>query len=187
MMIAPKHIFWICFIAAMIVYATMLAWTIPTITKAAGGNPLFDMRPFGYDAQDAQKFLRALTPDGRQLYISVQLKLDTLYPVLMAISLGLGAYLLSPVRWKLCRWTGAVFAAAGAGFDYLENHFVLEMLRWNTGAIAPDLIQAASRASVLKSVCTTIAITCLVATLAGWFYRRRAAAAGANNGSSNAS
>lgn len=110
MTMSLKLIFWICFTAAMIVYVTMLTWTIPAIKEAAGGIAPFDMRPMGYDASDAQAFLQALTPDGRQLYLGVQSQLDTFYPALMAISLGLGMYLLSPVRWKLGRWIGAACA-----------------------------------------------------------------------------
>lgn len=172
MTMSLKLIFWICFTAAMIVYVTMLTWTIPAIKEAAGGIAPFDMRPMGYDASDAQAFLQALTPDGRQLYLGVQSQLDTFYPALMAISLGLGMYLLSPVRWKLGRWIGAAFATAGAALDYLENHLVLEMLHWNTEVHAPELVQAASRVTVLKSICTTMAMTCFLAVLAGWLYGR---------------
>jgi hypothetical protein len=46
MTISLKQIFWISFIAAMIVYVAILTWTIPAISKAAGGITIFDMRPF---------------------------------------------------------------------------------------------------------------------------------------------
>jgi hypothetical protein len=167
-----KLIFWGCFLAASVVYVTMLTWTLPAITKSAGGNLPFDLRPLGYSVEEAKIFLDTLAPDGRDLYLNVQHKLDSIYPALMAITLGLGTYLLSPITWKIGRWMGAVFSTLGAIFDYGENHLVASMLAWNTGFLDPELVQAASRASVLKSIFTTIAILMFFAMLARWLYRR---------------
>lgn len=167
-----KPIFWISFLAATLVYVTMLTWTIPTITEAANGNLPFDMRPMGYSVENAKVFLNALTPDGRQLYLNTQQKLDTAYPMLMAITLGLGFYLLAPNAWKFGRWIGAVFSSAGALFDYIENCYVVKMLAWNGQTLEPELVQAASRVSILKSLCSTIAMLLFLAILARWLYRR---------------
>jgi Ca2+/Na+ antiporter len=178
-----KLVFWTCFLAAVIVYVTMLTWTLPAITKSAGGNLPFDLRPMGYDVDDAKMFLNALMPDGRQLYLNTQQKLDTAYPALMAITLGLGFYLLAPNTWKFGRWIGAVLSSAGALFDYTENHYVVRMLEWNAQTFEPELVQAASRVSILKSICTTIAILAFFVMLARWLYRRWTATRIAKNGS----
>lgn len=171
MMLPLKRIFWTCFLAAALIYVTMLTWTLPAITSAAGGNLPFDLRPMGYDLEDAKMFLQALTPDGRQLYLNVQHKLDTAYPALMAIALGLGSYLLAPPSWKFGRWIGAVASTVGAGFDFIENHYVANLLNQNVRTLDPELVQSASLASMVKSVSTSIAIFVLLATLGLWLYR----------------
>lgn len=169
--ITLKQIFWICFLAAALIYVIMLTWTLPAITSAAGGNLPFDLRSMGYDLEDARMFLQALTPDGRQLYLNVQHKLDTAYPALMAIALGLGSYLLAPLSWKFGRWIGAAVSAVGAGFDFIENYYVANMLNSTAQTLDPELVWSASRASMVKSVSTTIAIFILLALLGVWLYR----------------
>ena len=77
------------FIPAMIVYVAMLAYTIPSVEKYAGGMKLFDLSPGGYSFDYASELLVKLGESGRELYLYNQLPLDFLYPGLFAISSSL--------------------------------------------------------------------------------------------------
>jgi hypothetical protein len=169
-MLIAKILFWCSFGLASIVYAFMVGWSLPAITKAAGGEIPFDLRPFGYTIGEATSFLQALSGEDRLFYLNVQHQLDSIYPALLAISLALGTYLLSPADWRLTPWLGAAFAIFGAGFDYLENYRVARILAWRSETLDPKLVEAASLATIVKSACTTLAMTILLTLLIRWFY-----------------
>ena len=46
---------WTALAVAACLYATMTLWTLPEIAQAAGGLPPFDMRPGGYDFDEARR------------------------------------------------------------------------------------------------------------------------------------
>jgi hypothetical protein len=48
-----RLMFWALFSATLMVYGTMILWSLPTISAAAGGLVPFDMRPSGYDYAEA--------------------------------------------------------------------------------------------------------------------------------------
>ncbi|MFT4514143.1 MAG: hypothetical protein ACI91B_002851 [Planctomycetota bacterium] len=93
--------FWVLFMLAMAVYAAMVSWALPTVSAAAGGlavfdlrPSVFDLRPTGYSLVEAKQFLAALTPEGRAFYLQVQQPLDLFYPPLITATLFLGIGLL---------------------------------------------------------------------------------------------
>ena len=96
--------FWLLFAVTLAVYATMLVWTLPAITAAAGGLAPFDMRPSGYSFDEAKAFLTALSPDGKALYLDAQHKLDAAYPALLAATLFFAIAALAPKSWGNWRW-----------------------------------------------------------------------------------
>jgi hypothetical protein len=168
-----KPFFWISFSAAAAVYAAMLFWTLPAISAAAGGAAPFDLRPLGYSVGEAQAFLAALTDQGRQIYLDVQQRLDIAYPALLAIVLGLGSALIFPPRFGNRKWLSALTPAAGMLFDYRENALVRRMLNSPPDALNPDLVAAASNATMLKSVFTFISMSALLVLCVLWLRRRR--------------
>lgn len=150
--------------AAGLVWLAMTFWTFPELRRLSGGLEPFDLRLTGYGAADTMSYLDALGAEGRQYYLTVQQRLDWAFPALLALSLlGALARLVSgPVLWLL-----SAAALAGAGFDYLENAAVRDML---IRGAAGDVAMAASRWTVLKGLGFGLATAGLVLLLlrAGW-------------------
>ncbi|MDV7142670.1 hypothetical protein R3X27_08245 [Tropicimonas sp. TH_r6] len=148
-----RHAWWGILALTLAVYAVMLGWTLPAISRAADGLAPFDMRPGGYGPEEARAFLSALSDEGRALYAGPQRWLDIFYPPLLALSLA-GAI------WQLYRgriWRALFLAAilGGMGADWLENIRVAGLLN---GVPEDADIVAASRASVMKSSLTSVAM-----------------------------
>ncbi len=85
------------------VYATMVVWSIPLLSKDAGGLEIFDMRSGGYSFEEARAVLAALSPEGVVFYETIQHRLDGIYPVLLAATLGWSILRLSPDSWGTFR------------------------------------------------------------------------------------
>jgi hypothetical protein len=168
-----KPVFWISFIIGAAIYLVMAAWSLPTITAAAGGALPFDLRPLGYDFNESQAFLQALSGDGRQLYLNVQQRLDIFYPALLAVSLGTAIVLVLPKRLGLWRWAFALFSVPGSLFDYRENMLIRRMLTEPVSELDPALVAAASMATTLKSVFTALAMSAFLVAVVLWLVRRR--------------
>ncbi len=174
-MTVPRLAFWLLFAATLAVYATMLAWTLPAISAAAGGLAPFDMRPSGYSFDEAKAFLTALSPEGKALYLTVQHKLDAAYPGLLAATLFFAIAALIPKAWGRWRWLIALIAIPGALCDYLENAAVSVMLTAGADGLTPDMAATADRWTTGKSWATTVAMTVLLVLLVAWAWRMLAA------------
>jgi len=150
-------------VPSLLVYCTMIFYTIPAVQAFANGMKLFDLMPGGYGHGDAMRLLAALGEGGRDAYLTMQLPLDFIYPLLFALSSCLLlAWLLkrrhaadSPVFW-LC----LVPVAAGL-FDYLENIQIIMMLQ-DYPDISIAQVKLASAATVAKSGLTTLFFLMLV-------------------------
>ncbi len=157
---------WIVIAATLGVYAVMVAWSLPKIAAMAGGLPPFDMRPLGYSAESARSFLAALSSEGRTFYSTVQHRLDLIFPGLLALMLSMLFLRLSP------GWRGralSLLAVAGAVFDWSENAAVAGLLAQEPTDAALEL---ASWLTILKSACTTLAMTALLVLLVLAGFRR---------------
>lgn len=157
---------WSVVAVTLAVYLVMVLWSLPKIADWAGGLAPFDMRPMGYSPEEARAFLAALPVEGRDFYLNVQHRLDLVYPGLLALSLVLAFRRLSPGALGLAL---GVVAVAGAGFDYAENAAVTGLLSGNPSDAA---LSAASRLTLAKSVCTTLALCALLILLVGAGLRR---------------
>ena len=167
-----SFLFWVLFAITMSVYLTMILWSLPNISNEASGMVPFDLRPGGYSFEEAIGFLTALSVEGRQFYLDVQHGLDFAYPILLAATLGFAIYILAPGRWGSLRLVLSIMAIPSAVFDYLENQTVAQMLRLNIEAVTSQLVEAASRWTVLKSMSTTLAAAILLVLLAMWAWQR---------------
>ena len=170
----PQHgsrilLFW-C--AAILVYFLMVFGSLADIERITGVRA-FDMRPTGYSYADALALISALGEEGRRVYLTMQIPLDTVYPALLAISSASSLYWLSQSFCLTARWYRAVAAVAylAAIADYAENALIVWML--NAGLGVPQaLVTAASLASVSKSIFSTIVFTTLLIALAEFAMRR---------------
>lgn len=172
-----RLLFWLLFAATMAVYATMLVWTLPTVSAAAGDLPPFDMRPGGYDLEAARAFVAALSPEGKSFYLDVQQRLDLFYPLLIALTVYFAVAALLPLRLGRWRYLIAAPALAIALFDYLENAAVAKMLSTPPAELSAGLVDEASRWTVLKSgtssVMLTLPLLLIAWKLIQWWSRRR--------------
>ncbi len=166
-----KRAFWFTVFATVAVYITIVAWSAPTISGHANGLRMFDLRPTGYDFQESEAFLSALTDEGRIFYLSVQHRLDIAYPALLAIT-TMWAFLLLLPRKKLAL-LALLLPVCVMVFDYLENLAVAVMLHSGTQNLTAEMVSRASGYSVLKSGFTTASMSLLMVLVLLRIYRRR--------------
>jgi hypothetical protein len=164
--------FWVLFAITMALYAAIVGWSLPVISRAAGGLTPFDIRPTGYSYHDAQAFLTALSAGGKAFYLDIQQRLDLFYPALMSATLFFAIYLLAPARWGGWRWVLALIAIPGAVFDYLENGAVATMLNLGPNELTPDVVEVSSRWTVAKSAASMVADVLLLVLLLTWTVNR---------------
>jgi hypothetical protein len=172
-MIKTKTVFWATVAIALSLYITMLAWSLPILTKAADGLVAFDLRPGGYSFAEAKHYLETLSDDGNFFYRGVQHKLDTFFPAFEGIAVGWAVFLLAPAGWKNGRFVLLLPALAGTVFDYLENASVAVMLKAGATGLTQKMVTTASMFSQLKALFVTIAMVLLVALIVRWFWKRR--------------
>ena len=153
-----------CGLIGTSIYLLMIKVTLAHIKTVSGHTP-FDMRPSGYGPEDAAMLLEALGAEGRAYYLACQIPLDTLYPATLALTM------IATLLWigqripesKLVRF-GIALSATSALFDYIENLGIAAMI-WSWPSISVPLVYAASSATIVKSVITTLAV--LVVLLSG--------------------
>jgi len=155
-----KWAFWFTVLATVAVYIAIVGWSAPKISGYADGLVIFDLRPTGYGFQEAEAFLAALTDEGRMFYLSVQHRLDTLYPALLAVT-TIWAFLLLLPRNGLALFA-PLLPIVAMTFDYLENLAVAVMLHSGTQSLTAEIVSHASRYSVLKSGFTTASMSLLL-------------------------
>jgi len=145
------------FIPAMIVYAAMLSYTIPSVEKYANGMKLFDLSPGGYSHEYAKVLLATLGESGRDLYLYNQLPLDFLYPGLFAISCSLLlSWLFIKIKDPSSRLFYFCFVPVAAGmFDYIENILIIGLVAGYPD-ISPGQVELSSLVTIAKSVLTTL-------------------------------
>ena len=156
---------------AAAIYMVMIRVTLAHLTVVSGLTP-FDMRPMGYGPAEATALLEGLGPEGRAYYLSRQIPLDLMYPVLLA------AVLVATICWcgrRLGGWRllrlGMVAAVGAALFDYGENLGVAAMI-WGWPGVSEPLVFATSAATIAKSVLTMVAVVVAMGALAAVLIRR---------------
>ena len=154
-----RSAFWTCLALTAALYAVMAAWSLPWIAGQAGGLRPFDMRPTGYDLDDARAFVAALSVEGREFYAGVQHWLDLIYPPLLALTCVLGYALIFPVRWVGLL---AGVAVLGMAADWTENWMVARMLAAPAPAdLDAGLVARAQAATLVKSAANTLCFLAL--------------------------
>jgi cytidylate kinase len=156
------------------VYAGLVFVAGPQIAAGSNGGLPFDLHVMGYSPDQARAFLSALSDEARAVYGGLAMVLDSLFPGLFALVLGLGTWRLLR-RQTLTLRLGAMALAGGyALFDYLENAAVRRMLAADPATLPDQLVETASRFTVLKfffvEAALTVVVVLLVARAVRWFW-----------------
>jgi hypothetical protein len=154
------------FILTNLVYAFMLIVTIPNTMEFANGMKLLDMMPTGYDLNYVYELFTSLGEIGRETYLTNQLPVDMIYPLLFGLSycLLLG-YFLKKLNKLNSNYIYLCVIPVIAGIsDYLENIGIITMLK-----SYPDLteisVETTSIFSLIKSISTSIFFIVLIVVL----------------------
>ena len=161
--------FWLTVTMTVAVYLAIVAWSAPTISSHAGGLAIFDLRPTGYNYQDAQAFLDALSVEGRQFYLNVQHRLDLIYPPLLALTLIWAIGRLADAHRTAA--VLAIFPMIAMIADLLENAAVADLLEGGSQMMTAEMVSRASWHTIAKSGATTAAMTCLMMLIVRGLYR----------------
>jgi len=163
-----KPLFRGVFVLTLINYALMFFWSMPALSEMSGGLALFDLRPGGYDLQEAKELLSALGADGRDFYLNVQQPLDLVFPVLLGLTLVLAVFLLTPTRLGWWRYPLCLAPIPGVVLDYMENAAVRLMLLSGPDDISVRSVADAAGRTLAKSILYSLAIGLVLALLALW-------------------
>lgn len=144
------------FILTNVVYLFMLTVTIPKTMEFSNGMKLLDMMPTGYDLNYVSELFSSLGENGRGTYLTNQIPVDMIYPLLFGLSycLLLG-YFLKKLNKLNTPFLYLCLLPVIAGIsDYLENIGIITMLN-----SYPDLTQVSVSTtnifSILKSISTS--------------------------------
>ncbi len=165
-MTRPEVAFWALLAATAAVFLAMAFWSVPRLEDHASGDLPFDVRLLGYSYEEARDYLARLGREGRIFYLNVQWRLDSVFPALLALTLGFALPWLYPGAGPWGRAVLIVLAYAGAVFDYVENYHIASMMIAGPDLLTQDTVAAASRASILKWVFDGLAfMVCLIGVL----------------------
>lgn len=139
---------------AMIIYMFMLTVSLPRLQNDMDGLAVFDMRPMGYSFEEAREIVSTISEEGTDYYKSVQLPIDFIYPVLLALfgMLALG-YFSNRVYVPRISYILPLFVVMA---DYIENIYIYTML---SGNLTESMVNVSSFFTVLKSLSTTVLLT----------------------------
>lgn len=154
------------FILTNIVYTIMLTVTIPGTMAFSNGMKLLDMMPMGYNFNYVNELFNALGENGREAYLTNQIPIDMVYPLLFGLSycLLLGYFLkkLSKLH-KLYSYLCLLPIIAGS-FDYFENLGIIAMIN-NYPNLTEVLVRSTNIFTIIKSVSTTLFFVTLIIVL----------------------
>jgi hypothetical protein len=172
--------------------ARALSWGLPLLTLAvylwlvlghglalqamAGGLPPFDLRISGYDLAQARAYLAALPPEGYALYLGPIARLDTVFPILMGLTL----------IWWMRPWGRAfgsvavTVALAYVALDLLENRATAALFA--EGALGIDAAQVRAASTLTQAKFMAFALAAVLAARASWVRWRSPQAGGPQTG-----
>ena len=155
------------FIMTNVVYVFMLTVTIPKTMEFSNGMKLLDMLPMGYDFNYVDQLCSALGEIGRKAYLSNQIPVDMVYPLLFGISYSLVlAYFLNKLnKLKTPLAYLCLLPLLAGAMDYAENIGIIAILN-SYPEIDHGTVALTSRFSLLKSTLTTLYFVILIIVLA---------------------
>lgn len=154
------------FILTNTIYTFMLTVTIPKTMEFSNGMKLLDMMPTGYDLDYVSELFSFLGENGRLTYLTNQIPVDMIYPLLFGLSyyLLLG-YLLKKMNKLNSQYIYLCLIPIIAGIaDYLENIGIIAMLK-NYSELTEVAVKTTSFFSLIKSISTSVFFIVLVVML----------------------
>ena len=154
------------FILTNVVYLFMLLVTIPKTMGFSNGMKLLDMLPTGYNQEYVNELFRALGENGREIYLTNQIPVDMVYPLLFGLTYSLLlAYFLKKLNKLKSPFTYLCLLPIIAGIaDYLENIGIIIMLN-SYPDLTETIVNATNTSSVIKSTSTSIFFIALIVIL----------------------
>ena len=154
------------FIITNVVYVFILTVTIPKTMEFSNGMKLLDMLPMGYDLNYVDQLFNTLGEIGRKTYLSNQIPVDMVYPLLFGISYCLVlAYFLNKLDKLKTSLKYLCFLPFFAGtMDYAENIGIIALLN-SYPDINKNSVTITSSFSLLKSTATTLYFVILIISL----------------------
>ena len=118
------------FILTNVVFLFMLMVTIPKTMEFSNGMKLLDMLPTGYNLDYVNKLFSTLGENGREIYLTTQIPVDMIYPLLFGLTYTLLlAYFLKKLNKLKSPFTYLCLLPIIAGIaDYFENIGIITML-----------------------------------------------------------
>jgi hypothetical protein len=154
------------FILANLVYTFMLTVTIPKTMEFSNGMKLLDMMPTGYNLNYVSELFTLLGENGRLTYLTNQIPVDMIYPLLFGLSycLLLG-YFLKKLNKLNSLYSSLCLLPIVAGIaDYLENIGIIIMLK-DYPELKESTVYATNIFSIIKSFSTSIFFITLIVVL----------------------
>lgn len=144
----PPGVYLALVVATIAAYGAVAIGVGPRTIAMADGQPIFDLRVFGYGPQDAAALLTALGPEGRAFYADVMLPVDLVFAALFTLAMPATLARFAPPA----RWVGPaqVLAALPGLLDIAENLTLRVMLRLPPEDLSEGLVRLASTLTVLK-------------------------------------
>jgi len=154
------------FILTNVIYMFMLTVTIPKTMGFSSGMKLLDMMPTGYDLNYVSELFNSLGEIGRGTYLTNQIPVDMIYPLLFGLSycLLLG-YFLKKLNKLKAPFTYLCLLPIISGIaDYLENFGIIAMLK-SYPELTETVVKTTSSFSLVKSISTSIFFIVLIIVL----------------------
>jgi hypothetical protein len=153
----------VLFILTNVVYVLMLTVTIPETMKNSAGLNLLDMMPTGYNLSYVIKLFDSLGEIGRRYYLTIQIPLDMLYPLLFGLTYCLLlAYFLKQLKKLYTPYIYLCLLPVVVGIaDYLENTGIISLLI-HYPDITERMVSVTSLFSVIKSTSTSLFFVVLI-------------------------
>ena len=154
------------FILTNVVYTFMVTVTIPKTMEFSNGMKLLDMMPTGYNLNYVSELFTSLGENGRLTYLSNQIPIDMIYPLLFGISycLLLGYFLNKLNKLNSPYIYMCVIPIIAGIADYLENIGIITMLK-NYPELTEVAVKTTSSFSLIKSISTSTFFIVLIVML----------------------
>lgn len=153
------RLLWVCAVTALLCFVGLAV--LSTTALQPEGMAIFDSRLGGYTPSDARAYLAAVTPAQVAAYLGPFRQLDTVFPVLLTISLMGSIWLNSGGEARFRRITFLLGPAVYLALDLTENASVAQMLRDGVGVLDAQ-VQQASIYTRAKWMCLALSLLVVV-------------------------
>lgn len=154
------------FILTNVVYLLMLIVTIPKTMAFSNGMNLLDMMPTGYNQDYVNKLFKTLGENGREIYLTNQIPVDMVYPLLFGLTYSLLlAFFLNKINKLKSPFKYLCLLPIIAGIaDYIENFGIITMLN-SYPDLTKTMVNTTNIFSVIKSTSTSMFFIALIVIL----------------------